>query len=125
MGNYNNLPTPNKEVTVDEFISTHAYYSPNNIEFRQIRFGERIQNTHIYWFHDKAFAIAWPNRWTLKENKMIYTEPVRYYRIGCDHEFKELTRDECRARNIPHEGRCWHVVECPKCGQMDAYDSSD
>ena len=44
----------------------------------------------------------------------------------CIHVFdRELNPDECRMRDISHFGRCWHVVECSKCGKVNAYDSSD
>jgi len=125
MGNHNKLPEPNKEVTVNEFIHKHSSYSPNNIEFRQIKMGERYQNTHIYWFDDRGIAIVWPGKWTLKGNDIVYTEPIRYFRLGCEHKYKELSIDECKKRNINHEGRCWHVDECSVCGRIEAYDSSD
>jgi len=43
----------------------------------------------------------------------------------CVHGYRELTQAECRAREIPHHGICWHVLECTSCGRRLSYDSGD
>jgi hypothetical protein len=44
----------------------------------------------------------------------------------CVHDFSRvLSIRECAERNIPHNGACWHVYECVKCGKTMAQDSSD
>lgn len=35
----------------------------------------------------------------------------------CLHEFKEIAPDQ--------PWRCWHTIECVKCGHKRSYDSSD
>jgi hypothetical protein len=50
---------------------------------------------------------------------------VRFYAYGCAHRYRELTSAECRARDIYHGGRCFHVSECQDCGYINAVDSSD
>ena len=49
---------------------------------------------------------------------------VYFAHFGCDHEYRELSMNECRARKISHLGMCWHVVECKHCGRIESYDSS-
>jgi hypothetical protein len=44
---------------------------------------------------------------------------------GCDHEWRELGRAECKDRGINHRGRCYHVYMCQGCGEVEAHDSSD
>jgi hypothetical protein len=45
---------------------------------------------------------------------------------SCIHEFsRELGLAECRARGLYHAGRCWHVMQCVRCGATRSYDSSD
>ncbi len=41
------------------------------------------------------------------------------------HEYRELSREECKVRGIYHGGRCYHVEACGHCGHVYAYDSSD
>lgn len=43
----------------------------------------------------------------------------------CIHEYSEMTWQECKERGIYHGGNCYHVIECAKCKQVSAYDSSD
>lgn len=50
---------------------------------------------------------------------------VYYFHWGCDHKTRELSRDECMRREIPHYGRRYHAYECIVCGDISAYDSSD
>lgn len=35
----------------------------------------------------------------------------------CVHEFKEIKPDQ--------PWRCWHTIQCTKCGRKKSYDSSD
>jgi len=58
----------------------------------------------------------------LTENTYGYAR--RYFRIGCEHKWKELGQKECREKGIAHWGICWHVEECQKCGMRWSYDSS-
>ena len=48
----------------------------------------------------------------------------------CIHAFVELARAEIERRNaqgakLLNFGRCWHVYECQKCGQIRYLDTSD
>jgi hypothetical protein len=44
----------------------------------------------------------------------------------CDHAYgRELSVQEARQRGAYHGGNCYHVYECPKCGQCFGVDSSD
>jgi hypothetical protein len=43
----------------------------------------------------------------------------------CIHEFVEISYQEAKALGVRHEGRCWHVTKCTKCGATQSHDSSD
>lgn len=49
---------------------------------------------------------------------------TKFYLLGCDHEFRSMTGEETRERNI-FIGHCDHADICSKCGQEMVYNSSD
>jgi len=72
-------------------------------------------DVHAYLFRD-ATGVAWQH--------LYWEERTRYFAFGCLHKYKELTVEECKARDIRHHGACWHVYECTECGHIKAEDSS-
>lgn len=131
LGHFNEMPKPWREATVNEYAHMRGCYSPQYFESRnalEVIDGVTIGSITIEWFHNCGFAVRMPNKWHCDSNEpggIAYDEPIRYFKIGCDHENVELSQAECRERGIQHMGRCWHVVECTKCGHVEAYDSSD
>ena len=122
-GDYNTMPKPFSEITVDEYI--HKKNSVvNYCERRYITHGN-IGHIHVEWFSDFGLAVRYPEKWKFENNQIIYKEPIKYYKIGCNHSFVELSYDECKENDIRHFGRCWHVYKCTICGIMNAADSSD
>ena len=51
--------------------------------------------------------------------------PMRCKNPGGKHTYESLSPEECRARNIYHGGRCYHVSVCTGCGHVHSVDSSD
>ena len=88
-GNCNNMPKPFSEITVDEYI-----HKKNNIvkycEYRQITHGD-IGSIHVEWFDNFGLAVRYPEKWGIENNNIIYKEPIKYYKIGCNHSFVELS----------------------------------
>lgn len=122
-GDFNNMPKPFVEITVDEYIyKKHAVV--NYREYRQISH-DNIGSVDIEWFHDFGLAVRYPTNWKLENNKIIYKEPIRYFKIGCIHSFKELSYEKCKELSIPHSGKCFHVCKCDLCGIINSHDSSD
>lgn len=116
-GNYNHLPKPAIPCSIEEFWFHMAYYTPTHTDFRQVYLegeGQAVFNTKLFIFHDRAYAIV------IRSNGQ-----TQAYRLGCVHQWNELGQDQCRSRNIRHEGQCWHVYECPKCKTIKVEDSSD
>lgn len=127
-GTYNIMPTPCIEIDENDYIILTQLYVPNYIEFRQvlnIPDASTILSTQIYWYYNFAIAIVYPDNWGLERDKVKYDTGLRYFRIGCEHDFRELTRKECLNREIDHYGMCYHVYECENCGVIEAHDSSD
>lgn len=116
-GNYNHMPQPMVECHPQDFWSEIAYYTPTHMEFRQVYLegeGHCIFNTQVFWFHDKAFAVVIRSK----------GDP-QFFRIGCLHQWVELSQEACHKRGIRHEGQCYHVYECPSCKTIKSEDSSD
>jgi hypothetical protein len=136
-GNYNEMPEPYHEIGLNEFLHRSSIGGFEFQEHRQISFPEpdeyRISSymhkVRILWGYDRGIAIVYPGHWTCGKDAfgygIIYPNPVRFFHIGCDHEYHELSQEECGKRGINHFGMCWHVYECPKCGMRHADDSSD
>lgn len=131
-GQYNTFPNPWRPTHEHEFIHTHAIWIPKHVEYRQISMPDlnfHFKPCHIHYWHHMAIAVVFPQKWRCGDKKhnewnIVYEEPVLYFKIGCEHEIKELSVDECYKRGIKHFGHCWHVEECTKCGYLNEYDSS-
>lgn len=124
---HNHMPKPFVRCEADVYYYARKLEVPSFIEHRHIT-EDGIGGVVIEWFHACGFAIRFPNKWRSGPKggpPIIYDEPVQYFRIGCDHEYQELSQRTCRERNLFHGGRCYHVNECTKCGHIWSYDSSD
>jgi len=123
---FNDPPVGLREVTEKDFAQSMFFtYSPMGIESRQIftdkfyedeRGRKVILSLTIFWMHDETGVCMSNNYWDGK---------IRYFLCGCDHDYQELSWQECKERGIRHEGRCWHVTECKTCKNISAHDSSD
>lgn len=122
-GTFNKMPEPFSPCADPHDYLHHAYtYSPLGTEFRQIPgidFGleddkKPYRSYHIEWYGDQGWAVTY-DYW----RKLLLT-----VRLGCDHNYKELSVEEAKKRGIIHWGMCYHVLECSKCGHIISYDSS-
>lgn len=122
-GNFNQMPEPYHPCTSPAaYLRRHYSYSPIAYEFRQvpdIDFGiegdkKPFRSYKIYWYSDCGWAS------TLDYS----TGNILTVYLGCDHDFRELSLEECRERNIMHWGMCYHVYECEHCGYIKSQDSS-
>ncbi|RDJ34933.1 MAG: hypothetical protein DWQ19_08855 [Crenarchaeota archaeon] len=124
-GDFNHLPKPYRKATWHEYWHVAGRSRPDYTEFRQVQIGKMFRSLTIEWYFNCAFAILQPQKWTLKEGKIHWQESPKYYLIGCDHEYRELSHQECHEAGISHYGNCWHVNRCDKCDHVESYDSSD
>lgn len=128
------LPEPYVECTENEFIQACSLFVPEHIQYCQVVVPSQpdkkyVRNSTIFFLRDRAVAIVWPIEWRCGkkdvEPPVVYTEPIRYFRIGCIHAWQELSQSECTERGVYHAGRCYHVYECTKCKFQKWQDSSD
>ncbi len=127
-GVFNEMPEPYRECDIGEFYYWYFVYGAK-VEFRQIKLPEwkHGRNCKIHWFHEVAFLLASPYKWThIPDTRILkYEDTPQCYRIGCKHEYKELSVEESELKGYKHMGNCFHVIECKKCGFINAYDSGD
>jgi hypothetical protein len=126
-GNFNRLPQPWREIDVNEYIHKSFSYCVQYEDFRQPldAKGGFTGGLYIYWYPTYGIGVRPPNKWKLKDGKIVYTEPFKYYYFGCEHKYKELSQENCRKAGIYHAGRCYHVYQCSQCGNIESQDSSD
>lgn len=125
-GGFNDMPKPFKEISVNRYIHKRSQYTPKLFESRYVCNGENpIGRVNIEFFDCFGLATKLPDKWTLINNEIVYTEPIRYFLLGCDHKLKEIGYQDCKKRGIYHSGRCFHVYECEICGHIESHDSSD
>lgn len=121
---YNYPPTNFREISEKEFAQSHFHiYTPIAISFAQIylnpnpnRQRDAVHSVKYFFMHDMTGYAIGADYWDGK---------VHYYKFGCDHDYRQVSQEECRDRDIVHFGRCYHVSECKKCGFLEAIDSSD
>lgn len=118
-GDYASFPPNFREITEQEFVDMAPFtWGPAKIEFRQMmkEHGVPALPAQLYFFRDgTGYAMSTDHK----------AHQVHYYRFGCEHEYKSLTRAECHERNIYHGDGRYHVRECAKCGYLESLDSSD
>jgi len=121
-GRYNTLPEPYSKSTMDKFLFALHNSGLLGISARQCVIKEigRYANVKIYFFHKEAFALTYP----IKNARCDVSDPI-VYKIGCEHQFKELNVKECAEKGLEHYESCWHVYYCDKYGYHESQDSSD
>lgn len=131
-GNYNKMPEPWVEVTRDFYFNWGTMWILDAVESRQItpihtpelfKPGQRngFFPVRIEWYWWGGVAVNLPQKWrvaardTWPDNGgVIYEGEIRYFRLGCVHDFKEYKT----------EGMHMHYTQCTKCGKKWGYDSS-
>lgn len=127
----NSEPVGMKELTEAEFAQSEFFtFTPVAVEHRQIipkrpkhtkgvQTNNQVYSLLIFWMNTEpgqADGFAMRNDY--------YEGRMRYYRVGCDHDYQELSVAEARKKGHMHFGNCYHVTECAHCKRIFAYDSS-
>jgi len=139
---HNNLmPEPYEEIDEKEFLSLLLCgdMSLAGINYRQVFLpDEKGQRpVHFFLFHNKCIAATtnYEYDWSKDKGKGIEVGrrkesyyKLRFFRIGCNHEMKEVTHDYAR-KELGLGGKFWdrfdHVYHCEKCGYYRVVNSSD
>lgn len=124
-GHYNHMPTPFVEITENEYMHRTGGSVPEyqwHQQITDIPGVKTMMSLTFFKFKDNVYAVSAPSAWRCAtpeekeagEYSIIYTQPRRYFRIGCIHEYKEKTLS-----------KCFHEWTCVKCGFSKKVDSSD
>jgi hypothetical protein len=129
-GGYNEMPDPFKEISWHKYFHFFRREAGHHEEHRQVmisREGKRnfARSIHIEWYSSYGLALESPGDWTLKDNELHYLEEPRYFYLGCNHDWQELSVKEASEHGVHHFGNCYHVNKCKLCGLVNSYDSSD
>ena len=104
LGGFNEMPQPFKEIDINQYIR-FTHNTPQYLEYRQV-YNLPNYNTmrvvNISWYHNYGIAVLRPLEWKIQEGKIIYTEPFRYFLLGCDHQWEETDK----SRGFDHHYRC-------------------
>ena len=124
----NDFPKEWREISSEEFSKSIFFtYTPSFIEYRQMYDSTQPQvpmlSARLFHFHDGT-GVAISADYCHPSTRH-WEEKIHYYKFGCDHKYKELSKSESQGRDIPHYGMCWHVYECSTCGNLMSTDSSD
>jgi len=130
-GKYNDMPTPWKRITRDEFdvlfhcnaysIQWMDYKQTYNPEDKEKDWHAPVAATHIYMFGGRGVCLAVRESYINEEqarklkadwigNDKYYGYALQYYRIGCQHE-----HTEDRGRYMFD-----HLIHCKDCGWSGA-----
>lgn len=120
-GGYNDLPPNFKEITLEEFAQSKFFsYGPMWVDYKQI---DRLQWDESHYLSLILFGLYDGTGFAIHND--YWSKKLRFFKFArCEHEYRELTQQECGERRINHFGMCWHVIECQKCGRIESYDSS-
>lgn len=129
------LPENWRRITEKEFVqgqwrlyshsATQVFTQFNRRDYQDRKISDRVgdpdtgdvpYDAHCWIFYDGTGVALSTYYWRGK---------LFYFAFGCEHETRELSRDECYNRGIYHGGRCYHVTECVKCGHVEGVDTSD
>jgi hypothetical protein len=123
LGSYNHMPKPFREVDLSTLWNCLNTKTVEYVEYRQIMNSEINKGDDIYpllscrllFFHDCVLAVFTPRIWHCSDDPINYlgikyTDGVRVFRAGCEHNYQEIADD-------------WltKTVKCTKCGYEHRY----
>lgn len=120
MRRFNEAPLGFKKVSKKEFWK-FAYTKDQDIElltiYKQILPQKPLKKTIM-----ASFKIY--RDFTGYAIEFVSEKKQNFYVFGCQHDFVNLTMQQCLDRNIPHFGNCYHVRQCRNCEYFDTQDTT-
>lgn len=140
--NGTNFPEPASAITQEEFIkliTTSAYplygyyHTQSKLPFKLNE--ERLITWNVKYFWHNLYGVAaarcyFPDRDIAAEGYWVQKSErydgyaMRYFKIGCEHTFKEWTTEDYEA-NGKRRFRGDHIYACTKCGTRYGFSSAD
>lgn len=119
---FNSEPIGLKEISEKEFAQSDFFtYSPVALEYRQVMpKNGKVYSLRIFWMNTTP---GQANGFAMHSD--YWGGKIRYYKVGCDHKYRELSASEAKDKGHHHSGNCYHVTECIHCGRIFSYDSGD
>jgi hypothetical protein len=137
---YQQMPRPHQEISQSDFMRLMfcGPYSVEGIFYFPLWLSDDDKmpwSVRFFWFPDYGLAVA--TNYTLKGSLQeqqtlpglwIPDSPnagyqVRFFRVGCEHHYVELSPTEIERLNIIH-GDFDHVYQCAHCGNIQHTNSS-
>lgn len=115
-GRFNDIPPGWRETTEDDFAKSFRVWCLEGYDTRQFRdspykteSGHPLIDAQLFFFNSQEHFGMMLDYWAGK---------VRYFRFGCDHDYRGVSVQEARQRGILHHGGTYFVRECRKCGHI-------
>ena len=136
---YNEMPEPYREIDPKEFLKILVCggWGVVAANFRQMQLPEEtggMASVHFFLLPYNCVAVAniFEYTWSKSKSNQGLTIPshgeaynrLRFFKVGCDHKFREMTFKEAAERDCEHWGRHCHVYICDGCDTIQTVDSS-
>lgn len=125
LGGFNDMPEPWTQIEVGRYLYLSRSWAGYR-DYRQIHLAgwKCVREVFIDFYTHYGLAIAYPDSWEHHNGLGRCDDEARYYYLGCVHEWRELSPEECRGSGIHHFGMFDHHYLCTRCGARTAHDSS-
>ena len=133
------MPEPYREIDPKEFLKILVCggWGISATNFRQVHLPDEtggIVPIHFYLLPFTCVAVAkvFEYKWSKSRSNQGLTIPshgeaynrLRFFKVGCDHEFREMSPKETVERGGKHWGMHCHANICDECGTLQTLDSS-
>lgn len=127
----NLIPPGWREVTEKEFVQSKFFVYSGEQYYLGTLYHATDEDPAIPAFNDRSKEVYHGVKaWLFYDGTGVaivsdyWKGTLRYFKWGCDHKYKELTKEQAEAAGLVHYGSFWHVNVCQVCGNVDSYDSS-
>ncbi len=136
---YNEMPEPNREIDYKEFLEILVCggWGVSGTNFRQVRLPEEtggLASVNFFLLPFTCVAVADIFEYTWSKSRRDQGLKIdshgkayhrlRFFKVGCDHKFREMDAKETTERGGEHWGKFCHPSICDECGTLQTVDSS-
>ena len=136
---YNKMPEPYREIDHKEFLEILVCggWGVSGTNFRQVKLPEEtggIAAVNFFLLPYTCVAVAHIYEYTWSKSRRDQGLKIdshgkayhrlRFFKVGCDHKFREMSSKETAERGGVHMGTFDHHYICDKCDTLQTVDSS-